>query len=206
MSEKRLAILLQRIATYDKEISCKLEKLQEILDQEPSDGYASESTLQDVETLLQQINTNVASDSDWEAAYVKDEGNENKIVWAVRIYNENAGTFSPVTYYEADGTTYVPTGPVSFVDNRALLVSILAEFTGNETNGADDISGDASFTLSGNVTSYTLEINQGTVDHLGVTWGEGARTWGSSLNKTLNGSLTFDASGSTDAKILWIKQ
>jgi hypothetical protein len=85
---------------------------------------------------------------------------------------------------------------------QTVLDNLLAHFTGTAVPKSDDISGNGAFAIPANSkNSVTLIVNQGVVIFDTTTHGVGSYTWSAPLLKKLN-SMTFDASGSTNAQIL----
>lgn len=95
------------------------------------------------------------------------------------------------------GTTATNTG-----DTVTELQTLIALFTGTTVPKSDDISGQAAFTIPANSkNSVTLVVESGVVEFDGTVHPIGTYTWSAPLLKKLD-AMVFDASGSTDAKIL----
>ena len=96
----------------------------------PPGGLATESTLVSV------LNAIVASDQDIEVLLVRDTGNANLVVKQVTDYA--SGT--PVTTYEdVNGNSYVPTGPIEYLDPSSVLNLILSELASINNNTVSSV-------------------------------------------------------------------
>jgi hypothetical protein len=82
-------------------------------------GAATEATLQSV---LNTLNSN----KDVEILLIKDTGNSDKIVQQIKKYDQGTGTWN-TTYEEADGTPYIPVGPLVYLDISSILNLLLNE-------------------------------------------------------------------------------
>lgn len=73
-------------------------------------ALATEATLASVLSILQQ-------GKDWEGFKVRDTGSGD-VVRQTITYDQNTGTYS-VSYFELDGTSYTPVGPLEYLDAEA---------------------------------------------------------------------------------------
>lgn len=86
-----------------------------------------------VEFLLTAILTTLQSGTEYEAKFVLDTCDANKIYLEVRVWNTDTGTWGPITYYIPGSSTPVtPTGEgtpgcLQYADPTAVLGLILAE-------------------------------------------------------------------------------
>jgi len=81
-------------------------------------GLATEATLASLLALS-------ATGKEFETFTVIDKGNANLVIRQVSIYNTEAHTFDPPIFYKADGSVYIPTGPLEIQDYSQILNGIL---------------------------------------------------------------------------------
>lgn len=82
-------------------------------------GLATEAT------LLQVLNNMIAS-QDIEILLVRDTGNADQVIQQIREYDQGTGVWN-TRYEDVTGATYVPVGPLEYLDPSAVLNLILTE-------------------------------------------------------------------------------
>ena len=177
----------------------------------------------DVEFLLTSILTTLQASTEYEAKFVVDTCDSDKVYLEVRVWNPDTSTWGPITYYlPGSDTPVIPVGASTpgcliYTDPSGILGMILAELqlqtpllTTIDSNTAQLVTNTtsvnrtpsiASFTGVGSTTAgvYSFSIaNVGGADGIifGVTIPAGMTVNfdGGALNNTL-GSISFDATG-----------
>jgi len=114
---------------------------------------ATESTLQGV---LQAIQNH----QDFEMKLVRDTGNGDKVVCEIAEYNETTGDYNYI-YKDVGGASYVPVGPLEYLDPSAVLNLILSEIT--SINSTLDVD------LSTRASEATLLSQKAVIDIINVS-------------------------------------
>lgn len=81
---------------------------------------------QNVMGLLSALITATRAHQDMEILLVRDSGNADLVVQQIREYDETSDTWS-TSYQDVSGATYIPIGPLVYLDPSAVLSLILAE-------------------------------------------------------------------------------
>jgi cobalamin synthase len=128
-----------------------------------------------VEYLLTAILTTLQSGTEYEAKFVLDTCDANKLYLEVRVWNTDTGTWGPITYYiPGSSTPVVPVNPsapcLQYSDPSAVLGLVLAELQ-TQTGILTDIEADTTsidITLTSILAAYSAG-QQACANSLSVT-------------------------------------